>query len=306
MKKKYTWLRWAVLIVCLCLMAGILLPHLLHEKQEPALDSPTVDLPAIEIGCYLNNDAHRIYYRITAEKCEEYGITDETVTKADLGTSMGTVTGCYDPGLIDCKVYHFNKFPDDDSICIIETQDGYALYTGIIDRIVTEVGESSDEAFAAYGLPDSLVSIQVRSTDHAHFSENEKFLFEVTDEMVIEELFQIFSGKINTGRDANEYNFAMAWQNAYGNRDVYYDDGVCFYENGSYDKAQKLWTQGARVIRFAAKDGFVCRMEYYPLIRTFIWTDGFHNPTEGYYELSPAEADRLNELLQVEEFFAGQ
>ncbi len=89
---------------------------------------------------YLNGSQSECYYRITFGEMQEYGLAPKDavgftkehryeITMDDLGEPMGTVTDCLDRSMVKCRVYHFAKFPDDRSICIVDTLNGYQFYT---------------------------------------------------------------------------------------------------------------------------------------------------------------------------------
>ena len=61
----------------------------------------------------------------------ETGLTDENtyqITSDDLGDVMGIVGNSQDESIIGKTVYHFIKFPADDSICIVEVGGTYEFY----------------------------------------------------------------------------------------------------------------------------------------------------------------------------------
>lgn len=89
---------------------------------------------------YLNGNQSERYYRITFGEMKEYGLAPKNavgfteeyryeITMDDLGASMGTVTDCLDHSMVKCRVYYFSKFPDNRSICIVDTLKGYQFYT---------------------------------------------------------------------------------------------------------------------------------------------------------------------------------
>lgn len=59
------------------------------------------------------------------------GLTDENtykITANDLGDVMGIVEDSQDESMIGETVYHFIKYPSDDSICIVEVRGVYEFY----------------------------------------------------------------------------------------------------------------------------------------------------------------------------------
>ena len=89
---------------------------------------------------YLNGSQSECYYRITFGEMQEYGLAQKDavgftkehryeITMDDLGEPMGTVTDCLDRSMVKCRVYYLAKFPDDRSICIVDTLNGYEFYS---------------------------------------------------------------------------------------------------------------------------------------------------------------------------------
>ena len=130
-KKNYSWLKFGALAACLCLIIiGVVL------QREPT-DGVVTELLGYSIS--INGDTSVQYSPISFEERRQYGLVpddaiglDESntykITEADLGESMGVVTECVIESLIGCDVYHFAKYPDTDSICIVDTPHGYEFY----------------------------------------------------------------------------------------------------------------------------------------------------------------------------------
>ena len=92
------------------------------------------------IAIYINGNQSEPYYHISFADMKEYGLVSEDavgmtaenryqVTMDDLGDWMGSVTDCLDRSMVNCRVYYFAKYPQDDSICIVDTLNGYQLFT---------------------------------------------------------------------------------------------------------------------------------------------------------------------------------
>ena len=128
-KWSYGKIIFSVLLVISFVIVGIMLFF-------RAISVPTPESCPI----YLNGSQSECYYRITFGEMQEYGLAPKDavgltkehryeITMDDLGASMGTVTDCLDRSMVRCRVYYFAKFPDDRSICIVDTLSGYQFYT---------------------------------------------------------------------------------------------------------------------------------------------------------------------------------
>lgn len=341
--RKISWVKWGAIAACLCLaISGAAAAHQSGMFRAPAhpadadADGNNTITPAIEddaindyaaevaYGFYLDGNNLTVYFPISFDERRHYGLVPYgavgltkdniyQITEDDLGDLMGTATDCGDEAINGSKVYHFAKYPDKDSICVVDTPHGYEFYTCTWLNFSVEIGGTSDVVLAAYGLPDSLEKMEILAPDFQHLSD-------MDDKPLIKAIFEILSGKINSGREANERRFAQAWYDAYGSDDVYYseEDGHCVYRFVSedpityttytdsegntsvqwnsedislYDKAHELWTEGECILQITTNRGYQLTIDYFPTIRTFICGGG-------YYELSTDEADSLSLLLQ--------
>lgn len=319
-KKRGPWIEWlklGVAAACLCLVvAGIFTARRFAEVGTPAdtekkydtqavvdapVDAAAEDGPAQDAayGFRLNGDAAATYYPISFDERVRYGLVpggavglNESnryqITEADLGTPMGTVTDCGDDRIIGSSVYHFAKYPEDDSICIADTPYGYDFYVcGWLD-VPIAIGETSDVIFAAYGLPDSMAKMEILAPDFRHLSD-------VEDEAAVEAILKILSGKINHGLETNERRFAQAWYDAYGNDGIHYseENGHCVARAVDlWDKAHELWNEGERIIRITTERGFALAVDYHPAVCVFSCGDS-------YYDLSVDEVESLSALLGI-------
>lgn len=299
-KKRSGWLKWGALAACLCLAVAGFAVHQFGTVDVPR-DTVGEDDCAHDSAAYgfcLNGNSTAVYYPISFEERVRYelvpkgevGLNESNtyqITEADLGDLMGTVTDCKDETMIGSRVYHFAKYPEHDSICIVDTSNGYEFYVCSWLDVSVEIGDVSDAVFAAYGLPDSLETMGLLSSDF-------QYLSGIDDEAAIKAIFELFSGKVNHGLEENERLFAQAWYDAYGNDDICYSEesGTCVAREPSlFDKAHELWNEGERVIRITTDRGFDLMIDYFPAVRVF--TCG-----NSYYELSDSEVESLNELLR--------
>ena len=314
------WVKWGAMAACLCLVIAGIAVHqtgLFRDPQDSTIDH-------VAYGFCLVDNPNAMYYPISFEERREYGLIPEDavglskentyqITEDDLGETMGTVTSCGDESMIGCEVYHFAQYPDKDSICIVDTPAGYKFFVCTWLNVQDDDIDNSDNVLATYGLPESFEKMEILSKDFT-------YLFTVEDASVTEAIFEILSGKSNIGLKANERRFAQAWYDVYGNDDVYYSEeaGHCVYrstlsdeetttytddegntvvqnstqDTSIYDKAHELWTVGERVIEITTTKGYQLTIDYFPSIRVFICANG-------YYELSAADAETLNQLLQI-------
>ena len=142
-KKKPVWAKWGAVAACVCLVAvgvfGAMSGGLFGTPDEVPPVVPGAE-EAEAFGFTLSDNEQTVYFPISFEERRTYGLVDTDavgltkentyeITEKDLGELMGTVAACGDETLVGCKVYHFAKYPEFDSICIVETPSGYAFYT---------------------------------------------------------------------------------------------------------------------------------------------------------------------------------
>lgn len=302
-KNKKKRVRWCAAAACICLVVGAFAAghfNLPGSKAEENIDTPASDNIAVNSearSILLEGNANLHYFPISFEDRLRYnlvpegtiGLSPETtykITEADLGEKMGTVTVNSDDPLSGAEVYHFAKFPNYDTICIVDTPQGYAFYTAGYISLPDHIGYTSDEALASYGLPSSAESVRI-------LSYNSQPLRTVENPDDIDAIFEILSGKVNSGLIANERRFADAWYEATGNSDFFFneEDGYCQATDISvYDKVTEFITDGERLIEITTDKGFQITIDFFPCIRSFTFGNG-------YYELSPEESADLSLLL---------
>lgn len=311
-KRRFVLLKWGA-AACLCLVLGGMAAYQMnlfpgvfdthdasHTVEGVGKGTSIIDEQAEASSIYLNGNQDALYFPISFQERVMYGLVPDgaegltpentyQITEQDLGETMGTVTGGGESELNGCTAYHFARYPELDSICIVDTPQGYAFYVCGGLWVETMPGELSDKILEAYGLPDALARMEIQAPDFT-------YLFDIEDTHTIQAVFQILFGKSNSGLEANERRFAQLWYDTWGNEDVYYNEqeGCCAYRTlDAVERAQNLWTEGERVISIINNQGYQLMIDYFPSIRTFICGDG-------YYELSEEEAQALNTLLNIE------
>ncbi len=323
-RKKYTKIKWTVIAASLCLiiMAGVLATDYFNlfnpkaNKHKVTVQHATADV------FNLNGNDDIVYFPISFDGRVRYGLVPEDakglteenkykITEADLGELMGTVTSCGDKTLVGRNVYHYSKFPNYDSICIVDTNNGYEFYTGNYFSDID--GLNSDYHTSRFNLPETLEKMEV-------FSDDSELLFSIEDKDTITAIFNLISGKEDIGAAAKSRRYAEAWYNEYGNDDVYYseEEGDIVYrykiikdgytstlEDGTEitfepqfedasDEAHELWNRNRREIVLTTNKGFSLSISYSPIINTF-------SLANNDYSLTEAEVQELNLLLQIEE-----
>ncbi|MBQ8748075.1 MAG: hypothetical protein IJZ08_09465 [Clostridia bacterium] len=337
--RRFPLYRFAALAASVCVVIGCVIALLSRpstvvpsvsgtEPMETSPDTAPETFPDIMDGRYppyffiINGDASVEYYALSIWEALRYElliegattVSDETllpITEADLGERMGTVTG---GSLHGCTVHHAARYPSLDSICIVDTPDGYLYYTASWLTLEDAIGQNSDAVLAAYGLPDFAAEAEVLS------GEGEVLL--ALTEAETREILAILADKTNIGMAENNRLYANLWQDTYGNDDIYYDeesgtvreknipterktytytteDGVtvAVEVNGNtdvYELKSALFHTGQRQILIATDRGFYFTVTYTPSIRTCSVGDG-------YYRLSEAESARMNTLLKIEQ-----
>lgn len=292
-KKNYSWLKFGALAACLCLIIiGVVLQR---EPTDGMQDAVSEHLLAFPIS--LDSAPAALYHPISFEDRQQYGLVpadaislDESntyhITESDLGEWMGVVTSCGDESLIGCDVYHFAKYPDKDSICIVDTPTGYAFY--VCHWLYTEpaIGDTADVLLAVHDLPQSLETMELLTPSLQPIKE-------ITDTTAMDAVFALISGKTNMGLAESNRRFAQAWYDAYGNEDVFFSEeaGYCKYRNvDSIEKARALWTEGEQVILITTERGYQMTIDFFPAV-------GVVSIGNGYYELTAAEMELFRSLF---------
>ncbi|MBE6949450.1 MAG: hypothetical protein E7456_06345 [Ruminococcaceae bacterium] len=318
-KELKPWVKWLAAVACVAAMVGG--SYLLQSSDEPAPADEETVVADVAYGFTMNDCTYfpisfdeRIRYGLVPE--DAVGLTEENtykITEADLGELMGSVEACGDESLVGASVYRFAKYPEYDSVCIVEAEGKYSFYTASGMVLENEIGKSSDFVLEAYNMPQSVTRVTVQTGDW-------KQVMEITDRDTINAICSIMAGKENIGLKEHEKLFAQLWYDTYGNDDVYYDEAsgsmiyreaqenppkavtytdtdgneVTYYESDTedYDKAHALWGEGERVVTITTDRGF----EFYMNFRPSVCTISFY---DGYYILTENEAEDMNSFLDV-------
>ena len=292
-KRSYSWLKFGALAACLCLIIiGVVLQREPTDRIQNIVSNQLLAFPIS-----LDSAPAALYHPISFEDRQKYGLVpadaiglDESntyhITESDLGEWMGAVSSCGDESLIGCDVYHFAKYPDKDSICIVDTPTGYAFY--VCHWLYTEpaIGDTADVLLAVYDLPQSLETMELLTPSLQPIKE-------ITDPTAMDAVFALISGKTNMGLAESNRRFAQAWYDAYGNEDVFFSEeaGYCKYRDvASIEKAQALWTEGEQGILITTERGYQMTIDFFPAV-------GVVSIGNGYYELTAAETELLRSLF---------
>ena len=75
------------------------------------------------------NLEHVFYTSLTAEIRDKMGFPEDSeLTQTELGDYLGIVYNCEDADMNGCRVYLLSRYPDDVTICVVDTGTGYKLY----------------------------------------------------------------------------------------------------------------------------------------------------------------------------------
>lgn len=143
--KKHKWIKWSAMAACLCIVAAgaFAIPQFIGN------DTPTVP-PAIEQAYgFTMEESDVLYLPISFSQRKKFGLVDKNAaglteeneyraTDNDLGDVMGIVGSSQDKSLVGKTVYHFVRFPANDSICIVEAGGVYEFY------VKQDIGETEE------------------------------------------------------------------------------------------------------------------------------------------------------------------
>lgn len=144
-EKKSSWIKLGSMAACLCLIvaSAVTLSHFLgdHASVTPPISQEIVTPPISQEIAYgfTMEGSDLLYLPISFSQRKTFGLIDENetgltdentyqITPDDLGDVMGIVGDSQDESIIGKTVYHFIKFPADDSICIVEVGGTYEFY----------------------------------------------------------------------------------------------------------------------------------------------------------------------------------
>lgn len=132
------WKKWGAMAACLCLIVAgaVVLPRFIGNNPPSTL-SPSQEGEGVYEFTMEESDVH--YCPISFSQRKTFGLVDVNatgltnentyqITADDLGDVMGVVGDSQDESIIGETVYHFIKFPADDSICIVEVRGTYEFF----------------------------------------------------------------------------------------------------------------------------------------------------------------------------------
>jgi len=260
--------------LCLCFLAGCA-----GEKEAADTGAASAGgvntMQATVYGFIFEGDERVAYYPIPFHERRLHGITGEydvglveddtyKITEADLGDFMGVVGETKDARIAGKNVYHYAKMPEKDSICIVDKGEGYyAFYEGSALRIKSEIGESIDDILEEYGLPESLVRLEVLRFNGSHIRDIEK-------SEKREAIFEILAGKVNIGSEEREQIYAKAEEKTENFGDINLEN--------------------TRKMVFELENGFTLSIRFEPCLNIL-------QCGNGAYELSDEDCARLQEIL---------
>lgn len=135
--KKPRWITWGAMAACICLIAAGVFTLPLFMSNNPSTTPPVVEQETAYGFTMEGSDT--LYLPISFFQRKAFGIVDENatgltdentykITADDLGDVMGIVGDSREEGIVGETVYHFIKFPTDDSICIVAVRGTYEFY----------------------------------------------------------------------------------------------------------------------------------------------------------------------------------
>ena len=311
-KKKISKMAWllplaGVVAIVLLIGVGVLFQN---GKKQTSMSSEEKRYEDVAYCIYLDNIAGVEFHSANAEDKIRYGLpsdgSDIIFSQSDIGEYIGTVSGIkYDRGqeLVGKKAYHYAKYPNYNSIIIVELEDSYSLFCAYGYSVDVPLGDSLKDAFTKYGLPEKGVKIEV-------YDHNEKLIRTITERSDIEQIVEILVSCNNIGYTEPNRRLVQVWNETYGNDYVYLDEksgtikyrdiiidqtiqesitksslgGVETKSEGERlpveDMAHELWNKDSLELIIEVSEGYRIRLNYCPLARTISAFNGAFDLTE--------------------------
>lgn len=308
-KKKGQRINWILPIagvVIIGLLVGVIVMNK-SEKKEPnrILEnkkyenlSSIIFLEDEELEYHSANADDRIRYGLPAE------VSDIRITQEDVGDFIGIVGGIKNnsgENIVGKNAYHYSQYPESQSIIVVDMGDSYSFFCSYGYTIEIPLGESLQDAFVKYRLPEKGVKIEI----HNYGGELEKT---ITEKSVIDKLVGILVDCKNIGYIEQNRRFVQSWYETYGNDYVYLDEdsGSITYRDISLeelapdnagksvgtetasenhllpveDLADELWHKDSFEITIEVEEGFRITFMYCPVTNTISAFNGVFDLTE--------------------------
>ena len=259
---------------------------------------------------YLENDVDLEYHSANAEDRIRYGlpsdVSDIRISQEDIGEYIGVVGGIKNnrsENIVGKKAYHYSKYPENNSIIVVDLDDSYAFFCSYGYKIEISLGETLTNAFAKYDLPEKGVKIEI-------YNYNEELVRTITQKSDIEKIIQILDNCRNIGYAEQNRRLVQAWNAAYDNDYIYLnqESGAIEYKDLSgnattqennetkisvgietktederlsiEDLADELWHKDSLILIIEVSEGYRITLIYCPVARTISAFDGSFDLTE--------------------------
>lgn len=319
-KKKISKMAWllplaGVVAIVLLIGVGVLFQN---GKKQTSMSSEEKRHEDLGYCIYLDNIAGVEFHSADAEDIIRYGLpsdgSDIILSQSDIGEYIGTVSDDRGQELVGKKAYHYAKYPNYNSIIIVELEDSYALFCAYGYSVDVPLGDSLKDAFTKYGLPEKGVKIEV-------YDHNEKLIRTITERSDIEQIVEILVSCNNIGYTEPNRRLVQAWNETYGNDYVYLDEksgtikyrdiiidqtiqesitkssfgGVETKSEGERlpveDMADELWHKDSLELIIEVSEGYRIRLNYCPLARKI-------SAFNGAFDLTEEKMKKLDALLK--------
>ncbi|MBR3057262.1 MAG: hypothetical protein IKG93_04760 [Clostridiales bacterium] len=225
--KKQTTNQILILSIAGAVIVGLLIGITLFLKTSMKSKTPSDNnLKLEELSCiiFLNNEEDLEYHSADAADRTRYGlssdISDVKLSQSDIGDYLGSVSGIKNNSredIVGKKAYHYSKYPESKSIIIVDIEGSYSLFCSYGYTIDVPLGNSLNDAFAKYGLPEKGVKIEI-------YNHSDKLVRTITEKSDINKLICIFSDCRNIGYTEQNRRLVQAWHDSYDNDYVYLDE----------------------------------------------------------------------------------
>ena len=279
------WIKWASLAACLCIMITtvvVAIPYISRDGNRDDVQNPAKSYLQLINGFWyepLSNPEFLFEQYPELEQITNGGIY--LITEDDLGEYIGVVPAYELENLSEGKAYHWIKYPELDSIIIVERNGKYNVYIANTN-VPFDDYKNSSAILNKFNLPALAVSMEVLNTNTF-----------IGDGLKIEEFCSIIANKECDLEYTYQDLIWQAWLSEKGEVGVNYDGNEFSYDNAEIrDEFADYYGANIVTIVLNTKNGFEITM-YFDTEFNYI------NICGRVYNLTDEETGRICTLLDI-------